>query len=81
MTFKSLADDSSVVSFPTDEGTLEVANGLDGITITGEAKIRADAKGREAAARLIAILQGLIDAGDVAAMPDQPTRKRRNPFS
>ena len=80
MTFKALADDSSVVTFGPDGGGLEVANGLDRITISGEATLRADAKGREAAAKLIEILQGLINAGDVQEAPRQATKKKPNPF-
>lgn len=80
MTFKALSDDSSVIAFGADGEGLEIANGLDRITISGEVVLRANAQGREAASKLIEILQGLIDAGDVAEIPRQAARTKRNPF-
>ena len=80
MTFKPLADDSSVAIVTARDRTLEVSNDLDGITISGDVKLYADAHGRMAAAKLIEILQGLVDAGDVAELPQQSKQSKPNPF-
>lgn len=80
MAFKALADDSSVIDIEIDGGILEVRNELDGIVLVADAKLRANAQGRAAAAKLIETLQGLIDAGDVDALPFQAAKSVENPF-
>lgn len=81
MAFKALADDSSVIEIETDLGIIEVRNELDGIVLVADAKLRANAQGRAAAAKLIEALQGLIDAGDVEPLPAQSPKSVDNPFA